>query len=73
MWRIFKRGFTWGFMLTTVVMAQYTVAMYLIRGAALTQAGRNPMMFLIQPLAYGVLCGTGFGVYENVCYSQIKH
>jgi hypothetical protein len=35
-WRVFKRGFSWGFILTTAVMSQYIVAMYLIRGAALT-------------------------------------
>ena len=30
-------------------------------------------MFLIQPVAYGVMFGTGFGVYENICYAQIKN
>ena len=51
-------------MLTTSVMVQYQYVIYLMRG----MAGRTPSTFVIQPLAWGILCGTGFGLYENVCY-----
>ena len=73
-WRVFKRGFSWGkkitishkigFMLTTVVMVQYQYVMFLMKG----MAGRSPSVLLMQPLVYGVLVGTGFGFYENICY-----
>ena len=59
-------------MLTSVVMVQYTVLLYFLKGAALTQTGKKPILFLVQPLAYGVACGTGFGLYENLCYPQVK-
>ena len=56
-------------MLTTVVMVQYQYVVYILKGLA----GRPASMLFIQPLVYGVLCGTGFGIYENICYPQIRN
>ena len=55
-----------GFMLTSVVMVQYQYVIFLMRG----MAGRSPAQFLITPIAWGVMCGTGFGIYENFCFPQ---
>ena len=30
--------------------------------------GRRISQIFLQPLAYGVICGSGFGIYENICY-----
>ena len=58
-------------MITSVVMVQYQLAFYFLKGPAVMTAGRSPATLLQIPIVYGILFGAGFGVYENICYPQV--
>ncbi|CDW74684.1 UNKNOWN [Stylonychia lemnae] len=67
-WRQFKKGFSWGFLMTSTVVVQYQLYMHVIRPAeksltsAFTQSG-----------VYGLGIGIAFGFYEIYNHPQIIH
>ena len=70
MWASFKKGFSWGndllylilfigFLLTSSLMVQYQVFIYMLKPAII-----NPLGILINPIVYGSAIGSIFGLYQ---------
>ena len=64
-WRIFKKGFSWGFMLTSTILYQYSYYTFLSRPAQYTKK-----QLMTMPLILALACGTGMGVIDVVSNPQ---
>eukprot|EP00347_Sterkiella_histriomuscorum_P002226 403368985 len=67
-WRMFKRGFTWGFLLSTSVLVQFQYLQYLLKPGMI-----QPQNIIIQPIMLGSLIGAGLGIFEYVNNPQIAY